>query len=64
MRFFFQTFIEDKYTIISKIKDIGLKKLFYNNKTTTFAELMEILKDNETRGYSHYTTSKLIVLLT
>ena len=29
----------------------------------TFAELMEILKANEIRGYSHYTTSELIDLL-
>ena len=41
----------------------GLKKLFYNNKMTTYAELMEILKANEIRGYSHYTKSKLIDLL-
>ena len=27
------------------------------------AELMKILKDNEIRGYSHYTKSKLIDLL-
>ena len=29
----------------------------------TYAELMEILKENEIRGYSHYTKSKLIDLL-
>ena len=29
----------------------------------TFAELMEILKANEIRRYSHYTKSKLIYLL-
>ena len=29
----------------------------------TYAELMEILKSNEIRGYSHYTKSKLIDLL-
>ena len=29
----------------------------------TYAELMEILKANEIRGYSHYTTSQLIYLL-
>ena len=29
----------------------------------TFAELMEILKANEIRGYSNYTKSKLIDLL-
>ena len=28
-----------------------------------YAELMEILKANEIRGYSHYTESKLIDLL-
>ena len=30
----------------------------------TYAELMEILKVNEIRGYSYYTKSKLIDLLT
>ena len=30
---------------------------------STYAELMEILKTNEIRGYSHYTKSKLIELL-
>ena len=34
-------------TSFKKIKDIVLKKLFYNNKTPTHAELMEILKENE-----------------
>ena len=29
----------------------------------TYAELLEILKANEIRGYSHYTKSKLIDLL-
>ena len=29
----------------------------------TYAELMEILKANDIRGYSHYTKSKLIDLL-
>ena len=29
----------------------------------TYRELMEILKANEIRGYSHYTKSKLIYLL-
>ena len=29
----------------------------------TYAELMEILKANEIRGYSHHTKSKLIDLL-
>ena len=29
----------------------------------TYAELMEILTENELRGYSHYTKSKLIDLL-
>ena len=38
-------------------------KSFYNNKMPTYAELMEILKANEIRGYSHYTKSKLIDLL-
>ena len=30
---------------------------------STYAELMEILKDNQIRGYSHQTKSKLIDLL-
>ena len=29
----------------------------------TYTKLMEILKSNEIRGYSHYTKSKLINLL-
>ena len=29
----------------------------------TCAKLMKILKDNQIRGYSHYTESKLIDLL-
>ena len=29
----------------------------------TYAELIEILKENEIRGYSNYTKSKLINLL-
>ena len=29
----------------------------------TFAELKEILKENQIRGYSHYTKFKLIELL-
>ena len=29
----------------------------------TYAELIEIIKANEIRGYSHYTKSKLIDLL-
>ena len=36
----------------------GLKKLFYNNKMPTSAKLMEILKENEIRGYSHYTKNQ------
>ena len=58
MRFFFKTFPD-----ISHISQNGLKKLFYNNKMPTYPELMEILKSNEIRGYSHYTKSKLIDLL-
>ena len=58
MRFFFKTFPD-----ISHISQNGLRKLFYNNKMRTSGELMEILKDNEIRGYSHYTKSKLIYLL-
>ena len=48
---------------ISHILQNGLNKLFYNNKMPTYAELMEILKANEIRGYSHYTKSKLIHVL-
>ena len=48
---------------ISHVSQNGLKKLFYNNKMPTYTELMEILKANEIRGYSHYTKSKLIDLL-
>ena len=56
--FFFKPFFD-----ISHISQKGLKKLFYNNKMPTYAELMEILKANEIRGYSHYTKWKLIDLL-
>ena len=35
----------------------------YNNKKSTYTELREILKENEIRGNSHYTKSKLIDLL-
>ena len=55
MRFFFKAFRD--------ISQNGLKILFYNNKMQTSAELMEILKENEIRRYSHYTKSKLIDLL-
>ena len=55
MRCFFKAFPD--------ISGNALKKLFYNNKMPTYAELMEILKGNEIRGYSHYTKSKLIELL-
>ena len=54
-RFLFKTFPD--------ISQNGFKKLFYNNKMPTYAELMEIQKANERRGYSHYTKSKLIDLL-
>ena len=47
---------------ISHISQSGLKKLFYNHKMPTYAELMEILKANEIIGYSHYTKAKLIDL--
>ena len=55
MRCFFKAFPD--------ISGNALKKLFYNNKTPTYAELMEPLKANEVREYSHYTNSKLIDLL-
>ena len=55
---FFKSFYD-----ISHISQNGIKKLFYNNKMPTYAELMEILKANEIRGYSQYTNSKLIDLL-
>ena len=58
MIFIFKAFYD-----ISHISQNGLKKLFYNNKMPTCAELMEILKANEMRGYFHYTKSKLIDLL-
>ena len=58
MGFFLKAFPD-----ISHISQNGLKKLFYNNKIPTYAELMEILKANEIRGYFHYTKSKLIDLL-
>ena len=58
MGFFFKAFPD-----ISHISQNGLKKLFYNNKMPTYAELMKILKANEIRVYSHYTKSKLIDLL-
>ena len=40
-----------------------LKKLFCNDKIPTDAEQMDVLKDNQIRGHSHYTKSKLIDLL-
>ena len=58
MGFFFKA-----YPDISHISQNGLKKLFYNNKMPTYAELMEILKANEIRGYSHFTKTKLIDFL-
>ena len=54
MRFFFKAFPD--------ISQNGSKKLFYNNKMPTSAERMELLKENEIRGYSHYAKSKLIDL--
>ena len=45
---------------ISHISQNGLEKLFYNNKMSTYAELMQFLKANEIRCYPHYTKSKLI----
>ena len=58
MIFFFEAFHN-----ITHISQNDLKKLFYNNKMPTYAELMEILKTNEIRRYSNYTKSKLIDLL-
>ena len=55
MRFFFKAFPD--------ISQNCLKKLFYNMKMLTSVELMEILKENEIMGYSHYTKSKPIDLL-
>ena len=51
------------FKALPDISGNALKKLFYNNKMPTYAELMEILKATEIRGYSHYTKSKLIDLL-
>ena len=48
---------------ISHISQKWFKDIIYNNKMPTYTELMEILKANEIRGYSHYTKSKLIDLL-
>ena len=53
MRFVFKAFPD-----ISHISENGLKKLFYNNQIPIYAELMEILKANEIRGYSHYKKIK------
>ena len=53
-------FFSKAFPDISHISQNGLKKLVYNNKMQTYTELMEILKANEIRGYSHYTKSKLI----
>ena len=58
MIFFFQAFPD-----ISHISQNGLKKLFYNNKIPTYAELIEILKANKIRESSHNTKSKLLDLL-
>ena len=58
MIFFFKYFPD-----ISHISQNGLKKLFYNNKMPTYAELMEILKANEIRAYFYYIKLKLIDLL-
>ena len=58
MIYFFKTFPD-----ISHISQNGLKKSFYNNKIPTYAKLMEILKANEIKGYSHYTKLKLNDLL-
>ena len=41
----------------------GSEKLSYINKMLTFAQLKEILKKNQIKGYCHYTKSKLIYLL-
>ena len=59
VRVFFNALGEDMYILIYKIKDIGLKILFYN-KMPISAELIEILKENEIRGCFQYTKSKLI----
>ena len=48
MRFIFKVFPD-----LSDISQNGLKKLFYNIKMPTYAELMENLKANEIRAYSH-----------
>ena len=59
MRFVFKVFLE--YSYFKKIKNITLKKLLYNNKMPTYAELIKILKDNQKRDYSHYTNQKLLI---
>ena len=63
LSYFNTIFFLKAFPDISHISQNGLKKLFYNNKMPTYAELMEILKANEIRGYSHYMKSKLIDLL-
>ena len=52
-----------KHFLIYHIYHKWCKEIIYNNKMLTYAELMEILKANEIRGYSHYTKSNLIDLL-
>ena len=49
--------------IILFIYFFGLNKLSYINKMLTFAQLKEILKENQIKGYSHYHKLKLIDLL-
>ena len=56
-------YISLKHFLIYHIYHEWFKQIIYNNKMPTSAELIEILKDNEIRGYFHYTKSKLIDVL-
>ena len=56
MIFFFKAFPD-----ISRISQNGLKKLFYNNKMPTYAELMQILKANEKEYISTTPNQNLMI---
>ena len=56
MIFFFKAFPD-----ISHISQNGLKKLFYNSKLPTYAELMEILKTNETKDVPTTPNQNLLI---
>ena len=56
MIFFFKAF-----TDITHISGNGLQKLFYNNKMSTYAELMEILKANEIEDIPTTPSQNLLI---